>query len=170
MNFGIYVSFWVVTFSGYMFNSRMAGSHGNFIPSFLRTLHIVPLKKKEKLLFPLHPLYQFTFPPIVQEGSLFSTSPPAFIVCIFLKIGILTGVRWYLSVVFISFSLLGVMLSIFSCVHWLSVYLLWRNLYVLFYMFLSSFPKMFKFTCAITCLTTSDLPWFMGLPFQVPMQ
>ena len=48
MNFGIYVSFWVVTFSGYMFNSRMAGSHGNFIPSFLRTLHIVPLKKKER--------------------------------------------------------------------------------------------------------------------------
>ena len=26
------------------------------------------------------------------------------------------------------------------------------------------------FTLAISCLTTSNLPWFMDLPFQVPMQ
>ena len=26
------------------------------------------------------------------------------------------------------------------------------------------------FTLAISCLTTSNLPWFMGLTFQVPMQ
>ena len=26
-------------------------------------------------------LHQFTFPPMVQEGSLFSTSSPAFIIC-----------------------------------------------------------------------------------------
>ena len=31
-------------------------------------------------------------------------------------------------------------------------------------------PKMSTFTLAISCLTTSYLPWFMGLTFQVPMQ
>ena len=31
-------------------------------------------------------------------------------------------------------------------------------------------PKMLKFTPAISCLTTSNLPWFMDLTFQVPMQ
>ena len=29
---------------------------------------------------------------------------------------------------------------------------------------------MLMFTLAISCLTTSDLPWFMDLTFQVPMQ
>ena len=29
---------------------------------------------------------------------------------------------------------------------------------------------MSTFTLAISCLTTSNLPWFMGLTFQVPMQ
>ena len=37
-------------------------------------------------------------------------------------------------------------------------------------MLLSSFPKMSKFTRAFTCLTTSNLPWFMDLTVQVPMQ
>ena len=31
-------------------------------------------------------------------------------------------------------------------------------------------PKMSTFTLAISYLTTSNLPWFMDLPFQVPMQ
>ena len=30
--------------------------------------------------------------------------------------------------------------------------------------------KMSMFTLAISCLTTSDLPWFMDLTFQVPTQ
>ena len=32
-------------------------------------------------------MYQFTFPPIVQEGSLFSTPSPAFIVCMYFDNG-----------------------------------------------------------------------------------
>ena len=36
--------------------------------------------------------------------------------------------------------------------------------------FISLIPKMPMFTLAITCLTTSYLPWFMDLTFQVPMQ
>ena len=31
-------------------------------------------------------------------------------------------------------------------------------------------PKMSMFILAISCLTTSNLPWFMDLAFQVPMQ
>ena len=36
--------------------------------------------------------------------------------------------------------------------------------------FSSLIPKMLMFTLAISCLTTSNLPWFMDLTFQVPMQ
>ena len=31
-------------------------------------------------------------------------------------------------------------------------------------------PRMSMFTLAISCLTTSNLPWFMDLTFQVPVQ
>ena len=34
----------------------------------------------------------------------------------------------------------------------------------------SLIPKMSMFALAIFCLTTSDLPWFMSVIFQVPMQ
>ena len=54
--------------SGCMPRSGLAGSDGGFIPSFLRNR--LPWW-----------LYQFTFPPTVQEGSLFSTPSPAFPVC-----------------------------------------------------------------------------------------
>ena len=36
--------------------------------------------------------------------------------------------------------------------------------------FSSLIPRMSTFTRAISCLTTSNLPWFMDLTFQVPMQ
>ena len=50
-----------------MASSGVAGSYGSFIPSFLRNLNSVP--------------------PTVQEGSLFSTPSPAFIVCRFFDDG-----------------------------------------------------------------------------------
>ena len=34
----------------------------------------------------------------------------------------------------------------------------------------SLIPRMSTFTLAISCLTTSNLPWFMDLTFQVPLQ
>ena len=36
--------------------------------------------------------------------------------------------------------------------------------------FSSLIPRMSTFALAISCLTTSNLPWFMDLTFQVPMQ
>jgi len=36
--------------------------------------------------------------------------------------------------------------------------------------FSSLIPRMSTFTLAISCLITSNLPWFMDLTFQVPMQ
>ena len=36
--------------------------------------------------------------------------------------------------------------------------------------FISLIPRMSTFTLAISCLTTSNLPWFMDLTFHVPMQ
>ena len=36
--------------------------------------------------------------------------------------------------------------------------------------FQSLIPKMLMFTFSISCLTTSNLPWFMDLTFQVLMQ
>jgi len=36
--------------------------------------------------------------------------------------------------------------------------------------FISLIPRMSVFTLAISCLTTTNLPWFMDLTFQVPMQ
>ena len=35
--------------------------------------------------------------------------------------------------------------------------------------FISLIPRMSTFTLAISCWTTSNLPWFMDLTFQVPM-
>ena len=51
-------------------------------------------------------LQQFTFLPAVYKSSLFSTSPPTFVISVFLMIVILTSVMYYLIVALIGISLM----------------------------------------------------------------
>ena len=72
----IHVAFSTLVSSGYMLRGGIAGSYCGFIPGFYGiTIHLPQW------------LYQFTFPPTVQECSLFSTPSPAFIVCRFFDDG-----------------------------------------------------------------------------------
>ena len=96
MNIVVHDSFWIMFFSGYMPSSGIAGSYGSFIFSFLRNLHTV-----------LHSgcINLHSHQP-VQEGSLFFTPSPTFIVCRFFDDGHSDWLRWYLIVVLICISLM----------------------------------------------------------------
>ena len=71
MNIGVHVSFLSYNFLRCLPCSGIAGSYSNSMFRFLRNFHYCSWKW----------LYQFTFPPTVQEGFLFSIPSSAFIVC-----------------------------------------------------------------------------------------
>ena len=70
VNIGVHVTFWIMIFLGHMLSRENAGSNSSFIPIFSRNFHRA-----------LHRLYQFAFPPTMQEDSFFSTSSPVCIIC-----------------------------------------------------------------------------------------
>ena len=106
MNNRIHMSFSILVSSGYMLRSRIPGSYGGFILSFLRNLHSI----FHSGCINLHSHQQCKSIP-------FSSNPLQHLLFVdFLVITILTDVRLYLIVVLICISLIMSDLSFFSCI------------------------------------------------------
>ena len=92
MNIGVHVSFRIVVFSCYTPSSGIAKSYGSFIPRIFWEI---------STLFSTVAI-SICIPPTVQEGSLFATSSPAFIVYRFFYDG---HSNWYEVITHCSFDL-----------------------------------------------------------------
>ena len=94
MNVGVHVSFLISVYSGYMPSSGIVGSCDSFVLSFLRKLHTF----LHNGCVNLHSLQH--------TSLLFTPSPANTVYRFFLMMAILTGVRWYLTVLLIGISLI----------------------------------------------------------------
>ena len=120
VNIGMDISFWIIVFFCYMPGSGTARVYDNSIFSVLRNLHTVFHSDCTNL----HSHQQsgrVPFPPHSLQFLLF---------LIFSVKAILTGMEWYLFVILLCIFLIVSNDKHLSHAYWLSVCLLWRNVYL----------------------------------------
>ena len=110
VNIGVRVSFQIIVFSRYMLRHASVGSYGSSVFSFIRNLHTVSIVAV--------PIY---IPSNSVGGFPFLRTHWSFIVCRPFDDGF--RAVWHCTSLYI-------WLSIFSCVSWKCICLLWRNVYL----------------------------------------